>query len=49
MTTAAPPASPAPPQVLLAHHLRQLKLRARDSLILSHSLSQKVRRRTHRA
>ena len=26
MTTAAPPASPAPPQVLLAHHLRQLKL-----------------------
>jgi len=22
----APPASPAPPQVLLAHHLRQLKL-----------------------
>lgn len=26
MTTAALPASPAPPQVLLAHHLRQLKL-----------------------
>jgi len=26
MTTAAPAASPAPPQVLLAHHLRQLKL-----------------------
>jgi hypothetical protein len=26
MTAAAPPASPAPPQVLLAHHLRQLKL-----------------------
>jgi transposase len=26
MTTAAPPTSPAPPQVLLAHHLRQLKL-----------------------
>ena len=24
MTTAASPASPAPPQVLLAHHLRQL-------------------------
>jgi hypothetical protein len=27
MTAAAPAASPAPPQVLLAHHLRQLKLR----------------------
>ena len=26
MTAAAPAASPAPPQVLLAHHLRQLKL-----------------------
>ena len=26
MTAAAPVASPAPPQVLLAHHLRQLKL-----------------------
>lgn len=26
MTTASPPANPAPPQVLLAHHLRQLKL-----------------------
>jgi DNA replication protein DnaC len=26
VTTAGPPASPAPPQVLLAHHLRQLKL-----------------------
>jgi hypothetical protein len=26
MTAAGPPASPAPPQVLLAHHLRQLKL-----------------------
>jgi hypothetical protein len=26
MTTEAPPASSAPPQVLLAHHLRQLKL-----------------------
>jgi hypothetical protein len=26
MTTAASPANPAPPQVLLAHHLRQLKL-----------------------
>jgi hypothetical protein len=26
MTMAAPPANPAPPQVLLAHHLRQLKL-----------------------
>jgi IstB-like ATP binding protein len=26
MTTAAPAASPAPPQALLAHHLRQLKL-----------------------
>lgn len=26
MTTASPPTSPAPPQVLLAHHLRQLKL-----------------------
>ena len=26
MTTAGPPASPAPPQVLLGHHLRQLKL-----------------------
>jgi hypothetical protein len=26
MTTAAPHTSPAPPQVLLAHHLRQLKL-----------------------
>ncbi len=26
MTTATSPASPAPPQVLLAHHLRQLKL-----------------------
>ncbi len=26
MTTAAPPISPAPPQALLAHHLRQLKL-----------------------
>lgn len=26
MTAAAPAASPAPPQVLVAHHLRQLKL-----------------------
>jgi hypothetical protein len=26
MTAAAPVASPAPPQVLLAHHLGQLKL-----------------------
>jgi hypothetical protein len=26
MTASAPAASPAPPQVLLAHHLRQLKL-----------------------
>ena len=26
MTAATPPANPAPPQVLLAHHLRQLKL-----------------------
>ena len=26
MTTAASPASPAPPHVLLAHHLKQLKL-----------------------
>ena len=26
MTASAPPANPAPPQVLLAHHLRQLKL-----------------------
>jgi len=26
MTAAAPAARPAPPQVLLAHHLRQLKL-----------------------
>ncbi len=26
MTTAGPPASPAPPRVLLGHHLRQLKL-----------------------
>jgi DNA replication protein DnaC len=26
LTTAAPPANPAPPQVLLVHHLRQLKL-----------------------
>ena len=26
MTTSASAASPAPPQVLLAHHLRQLKL-----------------------
>ena len=26
MTAAAPAASPAPPQILLAHHLRQLKL-----------------------
>jgi hypothetical protein len=26
MTASAPPASPAPPQVLLAHHLRQVKL-----------------------
>jgi len=28
MTAAAPPATPAPPQVLLAHHLRQRKLPA---------------------
>jgi hypothetical protein len=37
VTTAGPPASPAPPQVLLGHHLRQLKFAtgmARPVLVL---------------
>jgi hypothetical protein len=39
MTAAAPAASPAPPQVLLAHHLRQRKLRC---AIMNKSLARQL-------